>query len=289
MIKNFFLTNQFARRVSIFFNQLVVPLLIKASLILAALLLVVFFALKLFKPDLLTKIQHKSSFYFLHIFSLDGYDFSEIKVSGNARVSSDQIKEIALLTQKNFLESAKNGEEKNYQPLIHNLIAEIKKQQPWINKVVISRTMPNVLNIAVSEFEPFAIWQNDGQKFVTDKDGNLIPVAQDDEEFSHMIILSGSGANLHVKSLFNIVVIDPELSKMVYSATWVGDRRWDIRLENGLLIKMPEDNISAAWQRLIKVKNTPGSLIGLKIIDLRLKDKIYLEYDDSVMKELKSI
>ncbi len=104
-----------------------------------------------------------------------------------------------------------------------------------------------------------------------------------------MVILSGKGANLHAQSLFNIFTIDPNLSANVYSATWIGDRRWDIRLENGLLIKLPENNLSDAWRNLIKIYHMPGSILGLKIIDLRVSDKIYLEYEDSVIKELKSL
>ena len=104
-----------------------------------------------------------------------------------------------------------------------------------------------------------------------------------------MIILSGNNANNHAISLFNIFTIDPNLSRNVYSATWVGNRRWDIRFENGLLIKLPENDISIAWQNLIKIYNMPGSIIGLKMIDLRIKDKIYLQYEDSAMKELQKI
>ena len=52
-----------------------------------------------------------------------------------------------------------------------------------------------------------------------------------------MLILSGLDANLNVKSFFNILAIDEILSNEVYSATWVGRRRWDICLVNGTLIK----------------------------------------------------
>jgi cell division protein FtsQ len=104
-----------------------------------------------------------------------------------------------------------------------------------------------------------------------------------------MLILSGKGANINAKSIFNIFAIDPNLSSNVYSATWISNRRWDIRFENGLLVKLPEDNISDAWKRLIKINNMPGSILGLKIIDLRLGDKVYLEYNDSMIKELKSL
>jgi cell division protein FtsQ len=204
-------------------------------------------------------------------------ELARINIVGNSRVSNEQI--IAAVN-----ESKKSKPEF----LIQNLVDEIKTQLPWVSQITITRSLPNTLNITIIEFAPFAIWQNDGRKYLIDKDGNIVPF-EDQEEFRNMVTLSGKGANNHVRSLFNIFVIDPKLSENVFSATWVGDRRWDIRFENGLLIKLPENNISEAWQRLIKIDNMHGSLLGLKIIDLRIADKIYLEYNDSVIKELKNL
>lgn len=283
-IRNFFLTNQLSRKVRSFFYLSVKPLLIKLVLAVITVLVLTFAAIKFFKPILLDKIYAKSSFYFLHYLHLDNREFEKINISGNSRVSKERIIEVVNFSRKKILENSSS----DYQPLIQNLIDELKTNLPWINKVVVTRSMPDVLNISIVEYEPFAIWQNDGKKFIIDKDGNTVPY-EDAEEFRHMVILSGKGANTHAKSLFNIFTIDSELSKNVYSATWIGNRRWDIRFENGLLIKLPEVFISEAWQHLIKIYNMPGSIVGLKVIDLRIKDKIFLEYDDSVMKEMKQL
>jgi len=283
-IKDFFLTSQFLRKVRNYFHQVFFPIFFKCLLGLVTLLVLIFIVLKTFKPIYLEKIYQKSSFYFFHYLNLDNHEFDQINISGNKRVTAEEI--LGIVNQsKKYITQDKSGD---YQPLIQNLINEIKKQLPWVDRAVVTRSMPNILNISVTEYEPFAIWQNDGKKYLTDKDGNLIPF-ENSEEFDHMLILSGKSANMHAKALLNILVIDPNLSSNVYSATWVSDRRWDIRFENGLLIKLPESNISDAWQRLIKIHNMPGSILGLKIIDLRLPDKVYLEYDDSVIKELKNL
>jgi cell division septal protein FtsQ len=111
----------------------------------------------------------------------------------------------------------------------------------------------------------------------------------DNGEFDHLMILTGQDANFSAKSLFNILAIDPEISANIYSATWVGSRRWDIRFSNNLLVKLPENNIQDAWERLIKIYNIPGSLINLNLIDLRIDKKIYLEYNGQTTKEIKSL
>lgn len=283
-LKNFLLTSQFFRRIKNFSHQIFFPNLVRLFLVLLTSLLLIFMMLKIFKPDYLQKIYQKSSFYFFHYLNLDNHEFSKINVSGNKRVSEEKIIAIINEVKNHAAENVLN----DYQPLIQSFIKEIKSQLAWVDQVMITRNMPNILNIEITEFEPFAIWQNDGKKYVTDKKGNLVSIENLDE-FQHMVILSGKGANIHAQSLFNIFTIDPNLSSNVYSATWIGNRRWDIRFENGLLIKLPESNISEAWQRLIKIYNMPGSILGLKIIDLRIHDKIYLEYEDSVIKALKTL
>ncbi len=288
-ISNHLAENIFLRRVRNFFKNKVFPICIKASLALIALLIVVTVSLKMFKPDYLEKIYQKSFLYFFHYLQLDNDSFSEVKISGNNRAKTEEIEDVVHQVAKNFRKDVlKSDNQQAYEPLIKKMVVEIKKQLPWINKIVITRSMPNTINIFVTEYEPFAIWQDGDKKYVTDKDGNIVLV-NDIEEFKHLVILSGKGANTHAKSLFNIFAIDPVLSNRVYSATWLGGRRWDIRFDNGLLIKLPEDNISDAWHSLIKIYEMPGSILGLQVIDLRVEGKIYLEYGDSVIKELKSL
>jgi cell division septal protein FtsQ len=286
---NFWLENKYLRKVKNFFYYKVYPILWKGFLSLIVLLIGTFILLKIFKPIYLEKISHKSSFYFFHYLNLDDQNFSQLKITGNKRATTEEITAIVEGVKQNFTQSQlEKYDSEGYEPLIQKLIVEIKKQSPWSNKVVISRSMPNLINIAITEYEPFAIWQDDGKKYVTDKDGNTVLV-DNIEEFKHLVILSGKGANSHAKSLFNIFAINPNLSSRIYSATWLGGRRWDIRFDNGLLIKLPEDNLSEAWRNLIKIYNMPGSVVGLNVIDLRIEGKIYLEYGDSVIKELKSL
>jgi cell division septal protein FtsQ len=281
--------NQSLRLLRSFFHQKIFPILWKGFAALVALIVIILILIKIFKPLYLEKIYHKSQFYFFHYLNLDNQNFSLVKITGNNRASTKEIMAIVDYIKQDFLQSQiEKYDSESYEPLIKKMIVEIKKYSPWTNKVVITRSMPNVINIAITEYEPFAIWQDDGKKYVTDKDGNVVLV-EDIEEFKNLIILSGKGANNHAKSLFNIFTIDSNLSARVYSATWLGGRRWDIRFDNGLLIKLPEDNISEAWHSLIKIYNMPGSVLGLNVIDLRIEGKIYLEYGDSVIKELKNL
>ncbi len=278
-IDNFFAHSPKIHRIRKFFALVFFPYIQKSLLLFILLSVLIYLGLKMFFPQYIDKIYHKTSSYFFYTFNLNNYNFSSIKVDGNSRTTSEHI--IAIVQHQKSLQ---NNTDESF---IEKLIKKIKENSPWINQIKITRMLPNSLTIDVVEYEPFAIWQNSGQKYVIDKDGNKIKI-ENDEEFKELIILSGKDANLQVRSLFNIFTINPELSAKIYSATWIGERRWDIRFDDGLLVKLPADSMANAWQRLIKIHNMQGSLKDLNMIDLRIGDKIYLQYGDDTIKEIRN-
>ena len=281
-IKNFFLTNFFWRKIKITLNGFIKPILIRVFFGCIAVTFIALIATQIYKPKLLDQIKNKGANYFYRYFKLDNFEFSSIHISGNKRVKDEEI--IAII--KNFeLEKGtligKNLDNIDLLPLVQNLIDKIKSQLNWIDKITIKRLMPDILNIEVEEYKPFAIWINNEKKFIIDKEGNSIPFLEEyeqSEEFKNMIILSGNGANENAKSLFNILVINSEISQDIYSANWVGNRRWDIRFFDGLLVKLPEIEISDAWNDLIKIYSASKNDKAIKSIDLRVSGKIYLQY-----------
>jgi cell division protein FtsQ len=281
-IKNFFLTNFFWRKIKITLNGFIKPILIRVFFGCIAVTFIALIAIQIYKPKLLDQIKNKGANYFYRYFKLDNFEFSSINITGNKRVKDEEI--IAII--KNFeLEKGtligKNLDNIDLLPLVQNLIDKIKSQLNWIDKVTIKRLMPDILNIEVEEYKPFAIWINNDKKFIIDKEGNSIPFLEEyeqSEEFKNMIILSGNGANENAKSLFNILVINSEISQDIYSANWVGNRRWDIRFFDGLLVKLPEIEISNAWNDLIKIYSASKNDKAIKSIDLRVSGKIYLQY-----------
>lgn len=284
-IRDFFLTSLPLRMLRSFIYKSFLPVFIRSVLVIATIIALMVVVFGFFRPEYLVRSYQSASSYFFTFLKLNNYRFSQINIQGNHYVQEGEIIKI-VRNLESQVEEGVNSDISQF--FIHNLVAQIKANLRWVDQVVVTRSMPHILNITITEYNPFAIWQDGDAKYLTDKGGNLIPY-EDREEFQDMVILSGMAANTNAGSLFNILASDPELSANVYSATWVSNRRWDIRFGNGLLIKLPEANIASAWQRLIKIYNIPGSIVGLKVIDLRISDKTYLEYSDSVIKELKSL
>ena len=109
-------------------------------------------------------------------------------------------------------------------------------------------------------------------------------------------MIIGAGAPENIKDLMLSIQDDEEIFKRIKVANFISKRRWNIILddiENGITIKLPEDNIREAWQNLLYLNKTRGLLKRkLTIIDLRLENKVIVRLQQSELdspQELKEI
>jgi cell division protein FtsQ len=86
----------------------------------------------------------------------------------------------------------------------------------------------------------------------------------------------GASANRHLAALAGLLEAAPHLRPQVTDATWVGDRRWDIRFQSGELLSLPEGEEPA--RRAITVfarMDQQTSMLGRGYarIDMRIPDR----------------
>jgi cell division protein FtsQ len=109
----------------------------------------------------------------------------------------------------------------------------------WIREARVSRRLPDTLVIDVIERQPVAIWQNNQQLSLIDAEGVVLePVRVDTRPDLPQII--GPQANRQMAGLTALLRAAPRLRPLVRYATWVGQRRWDIRFQSGELLTLPE-------------------------------------------------
>ncbi len=289
-IRGFLISNSYFRLIRAIFNKY---LSYFKKLSLAILALLVFFLLMaiIFRPQFFTRFYQKSLVSALSILASNDLKYNKIIISGCNRTKKEDVENLVndLINQRHQSQASFVDNKLNYETLIYEIKNKIKSQLPWVDKVLVARSLANNnLIIEIIEYIPFAILKDGDKKYIIDKDGNMILV-DDISDFGHLVILSGKKANENVKSLFNILAINQNINSNIYSANWVGKRRWDIRFENGLIVKLPENNISEAWRKLLKIYSLPGSTIDLNMIDLRIEGKLYLEYKNNVTKEIQSL
>lgn len=272
-IKDLLFSNSVVRRARIFFTQIFFPLLIKFFIFTLLFCFFGFTTLFILRPEKIENFYHKNYQIIKRYFDFDNYNYFKIEIEGANRTDAQKIIELVNDVSKNY--------DRNDELLVKILAKKIKFNHKWVEEVRVFRNLPNNLLIEIHEFLPFAIWQDGDEKFVIDKLGNKIKLSKEDEEnydFDDLIILTGQNANLNAHKLFNILTLNPTLSSRIYSATWVGNRRWNIRFENNILVKLPAKNASLAFKNLQQIFATKGALYNLKTVDLRIEDKTYLEY-----------
>lgn len=159
---------------------------------------------------------------------------------------------------------------------IHQIKENLEKL-PWIKYAVVERLLPSTLSIRMIERKPIALWQYNNQVFLIDNQGAIIP-DQDLAPFSQLVILVGEDAPSHVEELLTMLEYNPDVSMMISSAIRVGQRRWNIRLRNGIEIKLPEYGGMNAWKQLVDMHQTNDVLNSPnKVIDLRVDKKIFVK------------
>ena len=71
---------------------------------------------------------------------------------------------------------------------------------------------------------------------------------------------------------------------MIKSATFIENRRWDLKLLNNITIKLPEQNIEKALKKYKKIHSnfSDNDLAEIESIDLRVMKKAIIKYKNKI-------
>ncbi|MEI7609775.1 MAG: cell division protein FtsQ/DivIB [Rhodospirillaceae bacterium] len=152
---------------------------------------------------------------------------------------------------------------------------------PWVAAATVERRLPNLVYIRLTERVPMALWQYDRKLVLIDKAGTIL-ADQGVERFVKLPIIVGKGAPEHAPELLRNLANEPILSPHLAAAVWVGARRWDLRLDNGINVRLPEYDYAGALRRLSDLVSRE-SLFDRDIvaIDLRLPDRLIVQTAES--------
>ena len=146
----------------------------------------------------------------------------------------------------------------------------------WVKDARVSRRFPDTLVIDIVERTPAALWQDEDRLTLIDAEGvvlDRVPVSQ----MPDLPLLVGKGANAQTVPLDRLLTQAPALKAQLVSATWVGQRRWDLSFQSGETIALPEGEAqaSAALVKFAKMDKSAGLLgRGILRFDLRIPGKM---------------
>lgn len=152
---------------------------------------------------------------------------------------------------------------------------------PWIRRAVVERRMPATIFIALTEREPMALWQRDGRLSLVDSNAEIIEGAGVERFTETLPLLVGDAAPVAWPALETILATQPALAQRVKAAVRVAGRRWNLRLDSGIDIRLPEEGVAEAWARLAELDEEHRLLDRAVVaVDLRLPDRLVLERGD---------
>ena len=111
----------------------------------------------------------------------------------------------------------------------------------WVEDAVVERRLPDRLHIHINERKAAAIWQKDHEFVLVDIDGNVIGT-DGLERYRHLKVVVGDGAPEKTAELAALLEREPMLNSRIVAAVWVAGRRWNLRLDNGIDIRLPEED-----------------------------------------------
>lgn len=202
-----------------------------------------------------------------------GFSINNVKVSGNAQTS-----EVDILQQLGLDGSSS---------VVSLSVAKARKKLialPWVEDAEVRKVYPNTVEIDLTERKAFGIWQHDNSLDLIEADGKVITQLRDNK-FTSLPLFVGDNAE-DVASEFKQQMSNwPAIQKRVRAYIYVGERRWDLLLDNGVTVRLPEENIARAMHVLSTMEADEQLLErDIKTVDLRLSDRTAIQLTEDAAK-----
>src|SRR5258706_143610 len=154
---------------------------------------------------------------------------------------------------------------------------------PWIAEATVQRYLPDRLAISISERVAFALWQKAGRVGVIASDGTVLePYAL--RRYADLPLVVGIAAETRAREFLARLDRRPERRANVRACVLVAERRWNLRLKNGVDVRLPEFDVEQALDQLAALeRDTRLSNRDITAIDLRLADRITVRLSDSAL------
>ncbi len=145
---------------------------------------------------------------------------------------------------------------------------------PWVGNATVERRLPRVIYLRLVEREPLALWQHEGRLAVIDRSGRVIPGVPA-ETHARLPLVVGEDAAVHAVEMLAMLASEAELNNRVAALVRVRNRRWNVRLQGGIDVRLPEGDPAGAWAQLARIQRE-HDVLGRDVvtIDMRMPDRL---------------
>ena len=202
-----------------------------------------------------------------------GFRITTVAMNGRKQLSQDEVLAIGGVNGRSsllFLDA--------------EAVRDRLKANPWIADATVLKLYPGQLQINIVERSAFALWQQDGHLSVIADDGAVLePYVS--RRFVTLPLVVGTGAATRARDFLALLDRYPQVRSATKAAIFVGERRWNLRLKDGLDIRLPENDVGNALAELSKL-DQEDKLFSRDIvaIDMRLSDRLVVQLSDDAAK-----
>jgi cell division protein FtsQ len=202
-----------------------------------------------------------------------GFRITTVGINGRKQLSQDEILAIGGVNGRSsllFLDAA--------------AVRDKLKANPWISDATVLKFYPGQLRIDIVERSAFALWQQDGRLSVIADDGAVLePYVS--RRFLTLPLVVGKGAETRARDFLALLARYPQVSSVTKAVIFVGERRWNLRLKDGLDIRLPENEVGNALAALSKLdKDDRLFSRDIVAVDMRLPDRLTVQLSDDAAK-----
>src|SRR5579871_416473 len=198
-----------------------------------------------------------------------GFRIATVAISGERHLSREEILAAAGVTSRTSL--------------LFFDVADARTRlltNPWIEEATVQKLLPDRVVISISERKAFALWQKAGRVGVIAADGTVLePYIV--RRYADLPLVVGIGAETRAREFLAMLDRRPELRANVRASVLVAERRWNLRLKNGVDVRLPEFDVEQALDQLAALEREARlSSRDITAIDLRLADRITVRLSD---------
>jgi len=202
-----------------------------------------------------------------------GFRITSVVINGRKQLSQDEILAIGGVSGRSSLLFLDADD-----------VRDKLKANPWIADATVLKLYPGQLMIEITERKAFALWQEAGRLSVIADDGALLePYVS--RRFLSLPLVVGKGADTQARDFLALLARYPQVNSITKAAIYVGERRWNLRLKDGLDIRLPEQDVGNALAMLSRL-DKEDRLFSRDIVavDLRLPDRLVVQLSEDAAK-----
>ena len=157
-----------------------------------------------------------------------------------------------------------------------------------VKDVVVRVQSGGVLEINVMERTPAFLWRRANGLELLDETGAFVRQAVTRLDYPHLPLIAGEEADTQIETAQSILVAAAPLHDRLRGLVFIGGRRFDVVLDGGQIIRLPEQDPVSALERAIMLDHSEQLLArAVSVIDLRLENRPTLQVSESALDILK--